>query len=140
MARTIVTGKLTNKRSSGFTLIELLIVVTLIVVLAAIGISTYSLSVRRAREAVLREDLFRLRDAVDQYNADKGTYPPDLGSLVSGGYLRQIPKDPITDSADTWQVVLSEPDAANPDATPGVFDVKSGAEGTAIDGSPYSEW
>jgi general secretion pathway protein G len=131
---------LTNTRSSGFTLIELLVVVTLIVVLAAIGISTYSLSVRRAREAVLREDLFRLRDAVDQYNADKGTYPPDLGSLVSGGYLRQIPKDPITDSADTWQVIMSEPDAADPDATPGVFDVKSGAEGTAIDGSPYSEW
>ena len=140
MARTIVTGKLNNRRSSGFTLIELLVVVTLIVVLAAIGISTYSLGVRRAREAVLREDLFRLRDAVDQYNADKGTYPPDLGSLVSGGYLRQIPKDPITDSADTWQVVMSEPDADNPDATPGVFDVKSGAEGTAIDGSPYSEW
>ena len=140
MARTIVIGRLNNKQSSGFTLIELLVVVTLIVVLAGIGISTYSLSVRRAREAVLREDLFRLRDAVDQYNADKGTYPPDLGSLVSGGYLRQIPKDPITDSADTWQVVMSEPDADNPDATPGVFDVKSGAEGTAIDGSPYSEW
>ena len=141
MAPTIVIGKLNGKRrSSGFTLIELLVVVTLIVVLAAIGISTYALSVRRAREAVLREDLFRLRDAVDQYNADKGSYPPDLGSLVSGGYLRQIPKDPMTDSADTWQIVTSEPDAANPDATPGVFDVKSGAEGTAIDGSPYSEW
>ena len=141
MARTIVIGRLNRKqRSSGFTLIELLVVVTLIVVLAAIGISTYSLSVRRAREAVLREDLFRLRDAVDQYNADKGSYPPDLSSLVSGGYLRQIPKDPMTDSADTWQVVMSEPDPANPDANPGVFDIKSGAEGTAIDGSPYSEW
>lgn len=141
MARTIVIGRLNRKRGpSGFTLIELLVVVTLIVVLAAIGISTYALSVRRAREAVLREDLFRLRDAVDQYNADKGSYPPDLGSLVSGGYLRQIPKDPMTDSADTWQVVMSEPDPATPDANTGVFDIKSGAEGSAIDGSPYSEW
>ena len=141
MAPTIVIGRLNRtQRSSGFTLIELLVVVTLIVVLAAIGISTYSLSVRRAREAVLREDLFRLRDAVDQYNADKGSYPPDLASLVSGGYLRQIPKDPMTESADTWQIVMSEPDPASPDATPGVFDVKSGAEGTAIDGSAYSEW
>ena len=141
MAPTIVTGKSNGRRrSSGFTLIELLVVVTLIVVLAGIGISTYSLSVRRAKEAVLREDLFRLRDAVDQYNADKGSYPPDLASLVSGGYLRQIPKDPITESADTWQVVMSEPDAATPDSTPGVFDVKSGAEGSAIDGTPYAEW
>ena len=141
MARTIVIGRVNRKqRSSGFTLIELLVVVTLIVVLAAIGISTYALSVRRAREAVLREDLFRLRDAVDQYNADKGTYPPDLSSLVSGGYLRQIPKDPMTDSADTWQVVMSEPDPANPDANPGVFDIKSGSEGSAIDGTAYAEW
>lgn len=141
MARITVIGKLNRRQgSSGFTLLELLIVVTLIVVLAGIGISTYALSVRRAKEAVLREDLFRLRDAVDQYNADKGSYPPDLASLVSGGYLRQVPRDPITESADTWQIVMSEPDPANPDATPGVFDVKSGAEGSAIDGTPYSEW
>jgi general secretion pathway protein G len=136
-----VIGRLNRHRcSSGFTLIELLVVVTLIIVLAGIGISTYALGVRRAKEAVLREDLFRLRDAVDQYNADKGSYPPDLPSLVSGGYLRQIPKDPITESADTWQTVMSEPDPANPDAASGVFDIKSGAEGSAIDGSPYSEW
>ncbi|HKY21517.1 MAG TPA: type II secretion system protein [Vicinamibacterales bacterium] len=129
-----------DRRSSGFTLIELLIVVTLIVVLAGIGLSTYALSVKRAKEAVLREDLFRFRDAIDQYNADKGSYPPDLASLVSDGYMRQIPKDPITDSADTWQTVISEPDPASPNAVPGVFDIKSGAEGTAIDGTPYAEW
>ena len=84
-----------------FTLIELLIVVTLIVVLAGIGLSTYATSVLRAKEAVLREDLFRMRDALDQYNADKGTYPQDLAALVSDGYMRQIPKDPMTDSTDT---------------------------------------
>ena len=103
--------------------------VTLIVVLAGIGLSTYSTSVTRAKEAVLREDLFRMRDAIDQYNADKGTYPPDLASLVTDKYMRQIPKDPITDSADTWQIVMSEPDPANPNAAPGVYDVKSGAPG-----------
>lgn len=126
--------------SQGFTLIELVVVVTLIVVLAAIGLSTYTLSVRRAKEAVLREDLFRMKDAIDQFYADKGTYPPDLASLVTDGYMRQIPKDPMTESADTWQTVMSEPDAANPNAVPGVYDIKSGAEGTAIDGTNYAEW
>ena len=135
MGRTIVTGK-----QRGFTLIELLIVITLVVVLAGIGMSTYTSSVRRAKEAVLSEDLFRMRDAIDQYNADKGNYPPDLSALVTDGYMRQIPKDPITESADTWQIVMSEPDPANPNAAPGVYDVKSGAEGTAMDGRAYAEW
>ena len=146
MERTIVTGKRLRspdhglRASDGFTLIELLVVVTLIVVLAGIGLSTYSTSVTRAKEAVLREDLFRMRDAIDQYNADKGVYPPDLATLVTDKYMRQLPKDPITDSVDTWQIVMSEPDPANPNAAPGVYDVKSGAPGTAIDGTPYAEW
>jgi general secretion pathway protein G len=127
------------RAQGGFTLIELLIVVTLIVVLAGIGLSTYSLSVSRAKEAVLRENLFRIRDSIDQYYADKATYPPDISALVTEGYLRAIPKDPFTESADTWQIVMSEPDPANPNATPGVYDVKSGAEGTSISGVPYSE-
>jgi general secretion pathway protein G len=139
MARITVTGK-RARGERGFTLIELLIVVTLIVVLAGIGISTYSTSVRRAKEAVLREDLFRLKDAIDQYNADKGTYPPDLATLVTDGYMRQIPKDPFTESADTWQIVMAEPDPANPNAVPGVYDVKSGAEATALDGTNYADW
>jgi len=146
--RTTVTGRrighwpsaIGGRRSRGFTLIELVVVVTLIVVLAAIGLSTYTLSVRRAKEAVLREDLFRMKDALDQFYADKGTYPPDLASLVTDGYMRQIPKDPMTESADTWQTVMSEPDPANPNAVPGVYDIKSGAEGTAIDGTNYAEW
>jgi general secretion pathway protein G len=143
MERTIVSGNPQLRRRSrderGFTLIEVLVVVTLIVVLAGIGMSTYTTSVRRAKEAVLLEDLFRMRDALDQYNADKGTWPPDLSSLVSEGYMRQIPKDPFTDSAETWQAVMSEPDPANPNAAPGVQDVKSGAEGTAMDGRAYGE-
>ena len=135
MGPTTVTG---NHR--GFTLIELLVVITLIVVLAGIGLSTYSSSVRRAKEAVLLEDLFRFKDAIDQYNADKGTYPPDLASLVTEGYMRQVPRDPFTESADTWEIVMSEPDPANPNAAPGVYDVKSGAEGVALNGTNYREW
>ena len=127
-------------RAAGFTLIELLVVVTLIVVLAGIGMSTYSTSVARAKEAVLRENLFRMRDSIDQFYADKGAYPPDLTSLVTEGYMRQIPKDPITESSDTWQIVMSEPDPANPNAAPGVYDVKSGAPGVSIDGTPYSDF
>lgn len=139
MARATVTTGKGHADQRGFTLIELLIVVTLIVVLAGIGLSTYSTSVNRAKEAVLRENIFRLRDSIDQFYADKGTYPPDISSLVTEGYLRQIPRDPFTESSDTWQIVMSEPDPSNPNAVPGVYDVKSGAEGVSLSGIPYSE-
>ena len=138
MERAIVTIGKGNQR--GFTLIELLIVVTLIVIIAGIGMSTYSTSVARAKEAVLRENLFRMRDSIDQYYADKATYPPDLSALVTEGYLRAIPRDPFTESADTWQTVMSDPDPANPNAAPGVYDVKSGAPGVSLDGTPYSDF
>jgi len=125
---------------AGFTLIELMVVVALISVLAGMGVVQYRNSVMSAKEAVLREDLFRMRDAIDQYYADKAKYPASLEALVSDGYLRQVPKDPITNSADTWQTIPSEPDASNPEAEVGIFDVKSGAPGNGIDGSPYAEW
>jgi len=124
----------------GFTLIELLIVVSLIVVLATIGLATYHNSVQRGREAVLKEDLFRMRDAIDQHYADKGKYPASLEDLVAAGYLRTIPVDPITQSATTWQTVEAEPDPGKPTAEPGIFNVKSGAEGQALDGSAFSDW
>ena len=111
---TVTTGKGQIPGQRGFTLIELLIVVTLIVVLAGIGLSLYSTSVNRAKEAVLRENLFQMRNSIDQFYADKGTYPPDLTSLVTEGYMRQIPRDPFTESAETWQIVMSEPDPASP--------------------------
>jgi general secretion pathway protein G len=134
-----MTGR-AGARAAGFTLIEVLIVVTLIVVLAGIGLATYTTSIQRSKEAVLHEDLFRMRDAIDQYYADKGHYPADLPSLVSDGYMRSLPKDPVTNAADTWQTVMSDVDAANPSATPGVYDVKSGAQGTGLDGTNYSDW
>ena len=129
-----------GRPSSGFTLIELMIVMTLIVILAGISLAVHGNSQTRAREAVLKEDLFRMRDAIDQYYADKNAYPPTLEDLVSQKYLRAIPEDPFTRSASTWQTVMSELDPANPSAMPGVFDVKSGSEGTALDGSRYADW
>jgi general secretion pathway protein G len=128
------------RRDAGFTLVELLIVISLIGVLAAMGMVQYKNSVQRGRESVLKTDLFHMRDAIDQYYADKGKYPSSLDALVTDGYLRKIPEDPITNSSTTWQTVPAEPDPANPSAEPGIYDVKSGATGTALDGTNYSEW
>jgi len=125
---------------SGFTLIELLVVLTLIIILSTIGMAQYQRSVTYAKEATLKEDLFRIRDAIDQYYADKNQYPSTLDALVSEGYLRKIPEDPFTKSTTSWQAVPAEPDPNNPTAEAGVYDVKSGADGTALDGTQYSEW
>lgn len=124
----------------GFTLIELMVVISLMVILASIGLTQYRQSIVHANEAVLREDLFRMRDAIDQYYADKNQYPATLDALVADGYLRAIPKDPFTKSESSWQSVPAEPDANNPVADPGVYDVKSGSDATAIDGSRYADW
>ena len=126
--------------ATGFTLIELMVVVALISVLAGMGVVMYRNSVKRTQEAVLHEDLFRMRDAIDQYYADKAKYPASLEALVTDGYLRQIPKDPITNSSDTWQTVPAEPDPGDPTAEVGIYNVKSGAEGNSMDGTPYNEW
>jgi general secretion pathway protein G len=124
----------------GFTLIELLVVAAILIVLAGIGLAQYRNSVVRAREAVLKEDLFRMRDAIDQYYADKTQYPSSLDALVSDGYLRKLPDDPFTMSSSTWQTVPSDPDPTNPTASPGVYDVKSGSEATALDNTKYADW
>jgi general secretion pathway protein G len=131
---------LVRRCESGFTLIELLVVMSLIVILAGIGLAVHANSQTRAKEAVLKEDLFRMRDAIDQYYADKNTYPPALDALVAEKYLRAIPQDPFTSSNTTWQVTMSEIDPVNPAAQPGVFDVKSGSQGRALDGTMYADW
>jgi len=135
-----ITPRRVRSSASGFTLIELLVVLALISILAAMGVVQYKNGVRHTQESVLRTDLFRMRDAIDQYYADKNKYPATLETLVSDGYMRRIPEDPITRSTDTWQTVAAEPDPSNPTAEPGVYDVKSGAQGTALDGSSYSDW
>ena len=127
-------------RCKGFTLIELLVVMTIAVVLAGVGMTLYGTSVTRAKETALAEDLFQMRKAIDEYYADKQKYPASLDALVSDKYLREIKPDPFTRSVDTWQTTMSEPDAANPSAETGIWNVKSGAPGTGSDGRPYSEW
>jgi len=117
-----------------------MVVMTIIVTLATIGMVQYRQSVQFAKESVLRDDLFKLRDAIDQYYADKNQYPPTLGDLVTAGYVRALPKDPITNSVDSWQAIPAEPDPGNPSVAPGVYDVKSGSELTSLDGSRYSDW
>lgn len=117
-----------------------MVVMTIIVTLAAMGLVQYRYSVIRSREAVLKEDLFRMRDAIDQFYADKNAYPESLDALVTEGYLRQLPVDPFTGSAATWVPVLAEPDPNNPTADPGIYDVKSGATGAALDGTNYADW
>lgn len=124
----------------GFTLVELLVVIAIISILAAMAVVQYRNSIQRTQEAVLRTDLFRMRDAIDQYYADKGKYPASLDVLVTDQYLRKIPEDPFTKSADSWETVPAEPDPANPSAEPGIYNVKSGAPGRALDGTNFVDW
>jgi general secretion pathway protein G len=119
---------------------EIMIVMALIVTLASVGLSIYGNSVTRAKEATLKEDLFRMRDAIDQYYADKNKYPASLDALVSEKYLRAIPMDPFTQKVDTWQTTMSELEAGNVTSEPGIYDVKSGSELSGIDGTPYANW
>jgi general secretion pathway protein G len=126
--------------AAGWTLIELMVVVSIIMVITAMAMTQYRNGIIHSKEAVLQEDLFRLRDAIDQYYADKGQYPATLSALVSDGYVRALPKDPMTDSASTWQEIPAEPDPANPTTEPGVYNVRSGSDGTALNGTKYSDW
>jgi len=126
-------------RSAGFTLLELITVVAIIGILVGIALPNYKTAIMQSREAVLKEDLFRFRDLIDQYYADKGKYPASLDTLVDEGYLRKIPADPITGAPD-WETVLSEQDQDNPSDTPGVYDVKSASTATSQAGTPYNEW
>ena len=126
-------GKSRLAASHGFTLIELLIVVSIIGILATLAAPSYQASLIKAREAALRQDLFTLRDVLDQHRADQGKYPPSLQALVGAGYLRAIPKDPFTGSATSWQEMTDTTEG-------GIFDVFSGSDFVGTDGTPYNRW
>jgi general secretion pathway protein G len=124
----------------GFTLIELLIVIAIIGIIAGIAVAQLRTRPQAAREAVLKENLYAMRDVIDQYFADKGKYPESLDTLVEEGYMRKIPVDPITNSSESWDTIQAEDTDEDEDSGGGIYDVKSGAAGSALDGSQYSDW
>jgi len=117
-----------------------MVVMALIVTLSTIAVVQYRNSVTYSKEAVLKEDLFRMKEAIDQYYADKNQYPSTLEDLVGAGYLRSVPVDPFTNSTTTWETIPPEPDPNNPLSIGGVYSVKSGSDATAMDGRKYNEW
>jgi general secretion pathway protein G len=124
----------------GFTLIELMVVISIILILIAIAVPMYQQSVIRAKEAVLRQDLKTMRDQIDNYTMDKEKAPQSLQDLVDAGYLRKIPKDPFTNSTDTWQAESTDTLQSLDQTEPGISDVHSGSSETGSDGTPYSTW
>lgn len=122
----------------GFTLLELMIVISIIIILAAVALPQYQKTIMHARETVLRDDLFRIRSLIDQYSADKGKLPQSLDDLVSAGYMREVPTDPITEQKD-WNIVSGD-DAYSTEGGSGVIDVHSSSSEVSTEGTPYSEW
>lgn len=133
-----------RKGERGFTLIELIIVVTIIGILATIAVPAMRTAPVRAKEAALKEDLFTLRSCIDQFHGDRARYPSSLEELVSLGYLRRLPVDPFTGSADSWDPLFEqateESDERDQEQPPGIIDVRSGSDATALDGSRYADW
>jgi general secretion pathway protein G len=134
-------GELARKRRQrGFTLIELLVVCAIIGILSAVAVANFRRSIVKAKEAALQQDLYTMRTLINQYFADKGKYPSDISALVQDHYLQTVPKDPFTDSADTWVVEQAEQDESDISTEPGIVNVRSGSDGTALDGRSYSEF
>jgi general secretion pathway protein G len=129
-----------KRKDAGFTLMELIIVLSIIGILASMAVPSYRYSLIKAKEAVLRDSLFHLRDVIDQYYADKSHYPYELNDLVIDGYLRQMPIDPMTNSSTTWRVEFAEFGQIDEEEQPGIWDVHSGSDKKALDGSKYSTW
>ncbi|MGE0406899.1 MAG: type II secretion system protein [Candidatus Korobacteraceae bacterium] len=127
-------------RRRGFTIIELMVVISIMLILISVAAPIFSQSVIRARESVLRQNLFAMRVSIDQFAVDKGRAPQSLQDLVQEGYLREIPTDPMTSSSDTWEPVQEDYLLSIDQQQPGLTDVRSGAPGVGSNGTPYSEW
>jgi general secretion pathway protein G len=129
-----------RKKSGGFTIIELMVVISIIMIIVSIAVPIYTQSILRAREAVLRQDLFAMRSAIDQYTMDKSKAPQSLQDLLQAGYLREVPKDPLTESRDTWQLAQEDVQSSIDQNQPGITDVHSGSNRMGSDGTAYSTW
>jgi general secretion pathway protein G len=133
-------ARIGNKRDRGFTLIELMIVISMILILVSVSIPAYNQSILRAKESVLKQDLFQLRSLISQYTLDKQKAPQSLDDLVQAGYIKQIPIDPMTGSNSAWTVDQEDSVMSVDQQEPGISDVHSGAQGTSSDGTAYSTW
>ena len=128
------------RRARGFTLIELMIVISIIMILMGIAAPMYQRSIVSAKEAVLKQDLYTMREAIDNYTMDKAKAPQSLQDLVDSNYLKQLPKDPFTNSTDSWQTVQEDVLNSVDQNEPGITDVHSGSSATALDGTAYNTW
>ncbi|MBZ2187243.1 MAG: prepilin-type N-terminal cleavage/methylation domain-containing protein [Bryobacter sp.] len=136
MAHRIPSG---SKRG-GFTIVEMIIVMTIISIIVSIAIPIYQKSLIRARESVLKNNLYTMRTVIDEYTYDKQKAPQDLRDLVDAGYLRTIPLDPMTGRSDTWRVEMEDATASVNQTEPGIYNVRSGSDQKSLEGTPYSEW
>jgi len=138
-----LTARSTGRRhflQRGFSLIELMVVMAIISVLIAIAVPIYQKSIIRAKESVLRSNLASMRNMIDEYTVDKQKAPEALQDLVTDGYLRQIPQDPMTQSSETWKIIMEETPIGGTNSSPGIYDVRSGSDKKSLDGTSYSDW
>lgn len=139
MAHLIRSGKRT-RRQFGFTLIELMIVMAIVVILIGIAVPYYQKSILRAKETVLKNNLFTIRQVIDEYTYDKQKAPQSLDDLKTDGYLRSVPVDPVVGNNSSWRVIMEEAGQSASQNEPGIFDVRSGSDKISLDGTPYSDW
>jgi general secretion pathway protein G len=131
----------TQYRRRGFTLIEIMIVMTIISILVSIAVPMYQKAIMRAKESLLHSNLFTIRNMIDEYTVDKQKAPQTLQDLVSEGYLRDVPVDPMTGSNTTWKLIMEDASTTVNQTEPGIFDVRSGSDKTSpLDGTAYAEW
>ncbi len=125
---------------AGFTLVELMIVMAIIVTLIAIAVPYYQKSLIRSKESVLKSDLFTTRQMIDEYSFDKQKAPQTLEDLVTEGYLREVPRDPMTGSNTTWKLIMEDPSQSVSQQEPGIWDIRSGSDKNSLDGTAYADW